>query len=87
MGGIEDITDTLLESCKELHSHKEQILDNTLLDKCKSIFEDNYNEDLLNENEKRTFFERLGESIIYSSKAHACKSSDTPENRPNQPNI
>ena len=55
MGGIEDITDTLLESCKELHSHKEQILDNTLLDKCKSIFEDNYNEDLLNENEKKIF--------------------------------
>ena len=46
-----------------------------------------YFNNLLNENEKRTFFERLGESIIYSSKAHACKSSDTPENRPNQPNI
>jgi hypothetical protein len=55
MGDIGDIKNTLLDSCKELHSHKEQILDNTLLDKCKSIFEDNYNESIKNVNEQKIF--------------------------------
>lgn len=33
-----------------------------------------------NEEEKRTFFEKLGNSIIYNAKTHASNSSDTLEN-------
>ena len=40
-----------------------------------------------NEAEKRTFFERLGESVIYRAKVHACNSSDTTENSPDETTI
>ena len=40
-----------------------------------------------NEDEKRTFFERLGESVIYCAKVFASKSSNTPENSTHETNI
>ena len=37
-----------------------------------------------NEEEKRNFFERLGNSIVYNAKTHACYSSNTSENSPSE---
>jgi len=40
-----------------------------------------------NEDEKRTFFEKLGDSVVYCAKTHASNSSDSPENSTSETTI